>query len=253
RGIRDIAINASGHEIATASNDNTARIWQVNQYPGNRREGTRISHKDKVSSVDFNPDGKFLATASEDGTAGVWQVNAEQRFAHVVYGGTEGSVVTVSPSGRFVAVGGAGSIQVREAADGREVGRVVYADNSESKVEVAQVSLSQDSGYLWMSRQSHGRGGRGPLPDVQNIARVWDASRGEEVARIKYEDTPGTAVFGPDGKHLAADERTTLHVWDVTRGLEVARVKHEPASATPVFSADGSYLAIVEPKAIRIL
>src|SRR5262249_16662772 len=159
--IRDIAISPSGHEIATASNDNTARIWQVNQYPGNCREVTRISHKDKVSSVDFSPDGKHLATASEDGTSSVWQVNAPKAVTHQVYGGTGGSVVTIRPSGRFVAVGAAGSIQVREAADGREVGRVVYADNSESNIEVARVSLSQDGRYLWMTRQRRGRRGRG--------------------------------------------------------------------------------------------
>jgi WD40 repeat protein len=258
RKIRDIAISPSGHEVATASDDNTARIWQVNRYEGEgpTREVTRISHEDKVSSIDFSPDGKYLTTASEDGTVGVWQVNSEQGAAHQVYGGTDGPVVAVSSTGKFLAVENADSVQVREAADGREVGRVVYADNSESNVEVAQASLSQDGRYLWMTaRQRRRRRGRGALPEIQKIARVWDASRGEEVARIKYEDTPGAAVFSPDAKHLAADDGTTLRVWEVTvtGSREVTRIKYEPAHAAPVFSPDGAHLAIIEPKAIRIL
>ena len=253
--IREIAISPSGHEIATASDDNTARIWQVDRYRGEgpAREVTRVSHEDKVSSVDFSPDGKYLATASEDGTAGVWQVNAVQEVAHKVYGGTDGPVVAVSSTGRFLAVSAEDSVQVREAVDGREVGRVVYADNSEPNVEIAQASLSQDGRYLWMAvRERRGRTRRGAQFEIQKIARVWDTSRGEVVVTIKYEDVPSIAVFSPDAKHLVVNDGKSLRVWEVTGRREVAPIKYEPHAA-PVFSRDGAHLAIIEPKAIRIL
>jgi WD40 repeat protein len=256
REIRDIAISPSGHEIATASKDNTARIWQVNKYAGDgpTREVTRVSHGGEVSSVAFSPDGKYLATASEDGAAGVWQVSTVQEAAQKIYGGTDEPVVAVSSTGRFLAVSAKDAVQVREVVNGREVGRLVYADNSEPNVGIAQASLSQDGRYLWMTvGQRRSRRGRGALPEIQKIARVWDVSRGEVVATIKYEDIPGIAVFSPDAKHLVAPDGTTLRVWEVIGGREVAPIKYEPAYAAPVFSPDGAHLAIVEPKAIRIL
>jgi WD40 repeat protein len=256
REIRDIAISPSGHEMATASKDNTARIWQVNLYAGDgpTREVTRVSHDAEVSSIAFSPDGRYLATASEDGTAGVWQASTAQEVAHKIYGGSDESVVAVSSAGRFLAVSAKDAVQVREVVDGREVGRLVYADNSEPNVEIAQASLSQDGRYLWMTvRERRRRPGRGALPEIQKMARVWDVSRGEVVATIKYEDTPGIAMFSPDARHLVAPDGTTLRVWEVIGGQEVAPIKYEPAYAAPVFSPDGAHLAILEPKAIRIL
>jgi len=254
--IQDIAISPSGHEIATASKDRTARIWQVNQYAGDgpTREVTRVSHKDEVSSLKFSPDEKFLATASDDSTVGVWQIGAVQEAALKVYGSTDEPVVAVSATGSFLAISAKDSVQVSEAVDGREVGRLVYQDLSELNLEIAQASLSQDGRYLWMTvRQHRQRRGRGAMPEIQKIARVWDASRGEIAATIKYEDMPGIAVFSPDAKHLVGDDGTTLRVWEVTGGRELVPIKHEPADAAPVFSPDGVYLAITEPKAIRIL
>src|SRR5262249_11089158 len=201
--IRAIAFSPSGNEIATASDDNTARIWQVDP----TREVTRISHEDKVSCIDFSPDGKYLATSSEDGTAGVWQVNTGQPVADEVYGETDGPVVAVSSNGRFLAVERAESVQVRKAPGGQEVGRVVYADNSESNVVVHQASLSEDGRYLWMTIvHRRGRHGGGAPSEIPKIGRVWDASRGEAVATIKYQGNPGIAVFSPDAKHLVGDD-----------------------------------------------
>jgi WD40 repeat protein len=256
REIRYSAISPNGREIATASKDNTARIWQVNRYAGNgsTREVTRVSHGGAVSSVDFSPDGKYLATASEDGTAGVWQANTVQELAHKTYGDSDAPVVAVSSGGRFLAVSAKDSVQVREAVDGREVGQVAYANNSEPNVEIAEASLSQDGRYLWATvRQRRHRSDRGPRPEVQRVARVWDASRGELVLAIKYENIPGIAVFSPDAKHLVADDGTMLRVWELPGGREVAPIKYESAHDAPVFSPDGAYLAIIEPKAIRIV
>jgi WD40 repeat protein len=256
REIRDIAISPSGHEMATAGKDNTARIWQVNKYAGDgpTREVTRVSHEGEVSSVAFSSDGKYLATASEDGTAGVWQVSTVQEAGRKFYGSTDEAVVAVSSTGRFLAVSAKDSVQVREVVDGREVGRLVYADNSEPNLEIAQASLSQDGRYLWMTvRERRRRPGRGALPETQKMARVWDVSRGKVVATINYEDIPGIAVFSPDATHLVAEDGTTLRVWEVIGGREVAPIKYETANAAPVFSPDGTHLAIIEPKAIRIL
>lgn len=252
KDILDMVISPSGHEIATASKDKTARIWRINQNSGSDdpvREVTRVSHADEVSSVDFSSDGTYLATASTDGTVGVWQVST----AREVVGGTDEAVVAVSSTGRFLAVSAKDSVQVREAFDGREVGRVIYANDSEPNVAIGRAELSQDGRYLWMTAgPRRGRHGRGSPPEIPIIARVWDVSRGAVVATIKYEDNPGVAVFSPDSKHFVGDDGDTLQIWDVTGKQEVAPFKYK-RDAPPMFSPDGAHLAIVEPKAIRIL
>jgi WD40 repeat protein len=228
----------------------------VNRYAGDgpTQEVTRVIHEGEVSSVAFSSDGKYLATASEDGTARVWQASAIPEAGYKIYGGINEPVVAMSSSGRFLAVSARGSVQVRESVDGREVGRLVYADHSEPNMEIADASLSHDGRYLWMTvRQRRSRPGRGALPETQKSARVWAVSGGEVVATIKYEDTPGIAVFSPDATHLVAEDGTTLRVWEVIGGREVAQIKFETAHVAPLFSPDGAYLAIIEPKALRVL
>ncbi|HET8683247.1 MAG TPA: hypothetical protein VFM54_15465, partial [Micromonosporaceae bacterium] len=56
--------------LATASEDNTARLWQV---ATGQHHTTLEGHTGWVSGVAFSPDGTLLATASEDNTARLWQ------------------------------------------------------------------------------------------------------------------------------------------------------------------------------------
>ncbi|MEH1791108.1 MAG: ribosome assembly protein 4, partial [Nostoc sp.] len=62
-----------GKRILTASNDNTARVWDI--------EGKLIAelkgHTDQVNSASFSPDGKRILTASSDKTARVWDIEGK--------------------------------------------------------------------------------------------------------------------------------------------------------------------------------
>jgi WD40 repeat protein len=98
--VNAIAFSPDGKYLATASNDKTARIWQIPSSRGREATHTihhseansqttktfrvqrtigvrevvevaRISHKDNVVAVTFSPDGKYLATGSNDKTAQV--------------------------------------------------------------------------------------------------------------------------------------------------------------------------------------
>jgi WD40 repeat protein len=55
--------------LATASDDGTARIWDL--ATGTTRT-TLKGHTGRVWGVAFSPDGTLLATASDDGTARIW-------------------------------------------------------------------------------------------------------------------------------------------------------------------------------------
>lgn len=69
--IRTLAFSPDGNAIATASVDNTTKIW--------RSDGSLMTtlkgHKAAVSTVEFSPDGEILVTTSEDNTAKLWHVD----------------------------------------------------------------------------------------------------------------------------------------------------------------------------------
>ena len=70
--ILDLAVSPDGLHMATASEDNTARVWSVSSGKDNSVAELR-GHSGDVSSVAFSPDGQFVLTVSrQDGTARVW-------------------------------------------------------------------------------------------------------------------------------------------------------------------------------------
>ncbi len=64
-----VAFSPDGSQVATASSDRTARVW-------NTESGTApitlTGHISWVLGVAFSPDGSQMATASSDTTAKVW-------------------------------------------------------------------------------------------------------------------------------------------------------------------------------------
>ena len=70
--ILDVAVSADGSLIATASADNTARVWKVPAHKDSPVVELR-GHNGDVSSVAFSPSDRYVLTISrQDGTARVW-------------------------------------------------------------------------------------------------------------------------------------------------------------------------------------
>ncbi|MEW2558572.1 WD40 repeat domain-containing protein, partial [Streptomyces griseorubiginosus] len=73
KGVSSVTFSPNGDILATASDDGTARLWNI---ATGHLLHTLIGHTKGVSSVTFSPNGDILATASDDGTARLWNVTA---------------------------------------------------------------------------------------------------------------------------------------------------------------------------------
>lgn len=73
RTIMSVGFSPDGRRLAAASQDRTARVWDVDT----RRLIATLRHDDALQTAAFHPSGAWLATSSLDGTARVWMVQPD--------------------------------------------------------------------------------------------------------------------------------------------------------------------------------
>ena len=101
--VNDLAFKPNSYLLASGSQDNTIRIWDVGDNTNLRHVRTLRGHTDNVNSVAWSPDGRTLASASKDGTVRLWNPSNGINFA-VLRGHTQSvEGVAWSPDGRILA------------------------------------------------------------------------------------------------------------------------------------------------------
>ena len=115
--VNAVAWSPEGRRVATASDDDTAGVWDA---VSGRRTGT-LRHRDDVNAVAWSPDGRRLATASADGTAALWDPHTGARV-RTLRQGSPLVAVRFAPRGHLLATAGvSGTAVVWDARTGRPV------------------------------------------------------------------------------------------------------------------------------------
>ncbi|MBC8481939.1 MAG: WD40 repeat domain-containing protein [Planctomycetes bacterium] len=137
KGVTSISFSPDGSLLASGSDDNTIRLWNVES-----RESiaTLEGHTDDVNSVSFSPDGSLLASGSNDGTIKLWDVENREciaTFEEYAYS------LTFSPDGRLLASGSFETIKIWDVES-----KECIVTLEEPREEVFSITFSPDGKLL---------------------------------------------------------------------------------------------------------
>jgi hypothetical protein len=223
--VTGMSFSPDGYRLATASDDGTARLWDLD---AGRQvwSVTAVAHGADVTGVAFAPDGVRLATVGTDGAGRVWDARTGNHLLAVGHGAPATAVAFSGDGTRLATAGEDGAAHIWDAATGRQLATVRHAG------VVRDVAFSPD-------------GSRLATAGADNDAHVWDVASGRQVATVSHRRAVNRVAFSRDGLQLAtACDDGAARVTDVATGTEVCAFGC-PAAVTDVcFSPDGRRLAV---------
>jgi WD40 repeat protein len=226
-----VSYSPDGKTLASASEDGTIRIWDVESEEPRATtleslRGAQASEPLQVYSMDgfvlaYSPDGKALATSSrKDTTIQLWDAFT-CKHKNTLITETENFVIdsiSFSPDGHVLAAGGRrGEVCMWDVTSGelkttfpapehaREHGwfRTRFEGSVVAFSPDGRTLASVDRGYGWMGSE----------------VCLWDVASGECKASFGMGAGAGSIAFSPDGSALAIGGYEGVTLWDVNKIL----------------------------------
>lgn len=231
--ISSIAVAGQANTIATASHDNTVRLWdrstneQLQRWTIVDGLDDKWLHYDLQSCVALSPDGAIIAFSRPDNTIQLARTVTGEVVQRLE--GHEDLVCSIafSADGQTLVSGGRDeTVRLWSVASGRQLQR---SSGHESWVEC--VDYSPLGKTIVSGSQDH-------------TVRVWDTSTGEEARPFKaHGHWIFAAALSPDGRRAATAGCEGISLWDAATGKRLHRIDQPKWVGTVSFSPDGTRLA----------
>ncbi|MCA9024612.1 MAG: serine/threonine protein kinase [Planctomycetaceae bacterium] len=193
--------------VATASLDDTARVWDART----GKQLAQLTHGGQVEDVLFDPTGRLLVTASYDESARIWDWNTagdEENKEPLIlqhYHNEFVESLAISPDGERVITGsGLGNVRIWDIETGEQL--------TERPIKhpgvIEDIACSPDGNYF------------ATATDL-GIARVWNLWTGLLTMEIPFahKEEVWSLAFTPDSRQLATGSWDgKVGLWDVATG-----------------------------------
>jgi WD40 repeat protein len=266
----DVAVSPDGGQVASASGDHTARVWDI-------ETGEVLHllerHRGWVYTVGYTPDGTRLVSGGRDQTVQVWDsVTGAHLFGMRTFGEAFG--LAFSPDGAYVAVaslysarGQAWSLEagaswvpleghstrLRSVAYSPD-GNVLATGDEQGVVLLRDPATGEPFAALGEDSASSGRDAYGLAfsPDGDTLVvgggdafvRLYGVQSGEErLAWLAHAGGVWDVALSPGGKLLASGGGDgVVALWELETGERLATLTHGGAVRGVDFSHDGTTL-----------
>ena len=212
-----------GRFVLTASEDQTAQIWEIATGKVVELRG----HSDALESAVFSHDGRLVLTASDDKTARIWDAMTGNLLGilrehkdvvwNAAFSPDDKRVITASKDGIAL---------IWDIATGQHIGEISH------RGKVYFATFSPDGRFVLTVSED-------------NTARVSDAQSGKMLAELRGQTGAfWYASFSPDSSLIVtACEDWTARVWEFATGTQKFILEgHAGRVHTTVFSPDGKWI-----------
>ena len=263
--VLDAAFSPDGERVVTASQDQTARIWE----PGTRAPTEVLrGHRNFVNDAEFSPDGDLVATASSGGTlstsqfhvrnsARIWDASDGEMIEKLQGHTAKMNSIAFNPAGNLVVTASDDGVARISQVDGgavietlrggrqtrREGGAQGRQDLPPSQIARARSRANESiSDAAFSPDGSRVLTASYPGTGVPGTTRIWSTNGGEPIETLRgHNDGINSAAFSPDGELVVtASNDETARIWGVDGEEPLATLRgHEEWVNSAAFSPDG--------------